>query len=444
MRDEIAAKAEQRTALQKERPPTADAKQGDAEKIETIRTVLGEIARKEDEAETVNRISENVRLFKEQKEHPLPPERTGIRSKKHRRTAKNASSRHHKAGASGKKKQSLLRGVLPRRGDRKSEIVRKTVFWLSTCVFVGCMIWMGVELTNRYETQKKYDDISQQYGNSSSTTTTQEVAATEAPTEAVTEEEPTYSLLPGAENLLQLSEDVVGYITIPDTVVDYPLMQNTEDDEGEEYFLSHDFYGNDSHLGSIFLDFRCSFDAVGADGHLSAPNSDNLIVYGHNMLDESMFGSLRRYQTDDSYYEQHPLILLNSNYEEYVYKIYGYFIADAVDTSDTRFEYWNEINFADETAFYDYVNEVKRRTLRLTNVDVRYGDSLLTLSTCNGTFDNARLVICARRLRDGEDAYEGTTGSTLNSNIKWPTVYYNWNNDTYDPNAEFVPYGETD
>jgi sortase B len=147
------------------------------------------------------------------------------------------------------------------------------------------------------------------------------------------------------------------------------------------------------------------------------------------MLDESMFGSLRRYQTDDSYYEQHPLILLNSNYEEYVYKIYGYFIADAVDTSDTRFEYWNEINFADETAFYDYVNEVKRRTLRLT---------------CNGTFDNARLVICARRLRDGEDAYEGTTGSTLNSNIKWPTVYYNWNNDTYDPNAEFVPYGETD
>ena len=84
---------------------------------------------------------------------------------------------------------------------------------------------------------------------------------------------------------------------------------------------------------------------------------------------------------------------------------------------------------------------MKLRTLRLTNVDVQYGDSLLTLSTCSGTFDNARLVVCARRLREGEDPYEGTTGSIPNPNIKWPTVYYNWNSNTYDPNAEFVPYG---
>ena len=101
----------------------------------------------------------------------------------------------------------------------------------------------------------------------------------------------------------------------------------------------------------------------------------------------------------------------------------------------------NRINFDDETAFYDYVNEVKRRTLRNTSVDVKYGDQLLTLSTCNGAFSTARLVICARMVRAGEDPHAGTTGSTPNTNIKWPSVYYYGNENTYDPNAPFVPYG---
>ena len=154
-----------------------------------------------------------------------------------------------------------------------------------------------------------------------------------------------------------------------------------------------------------------------------------------------MFGSLRDYRSVEDYYEAHPLIFLNSNYETYVFKIYAYFIADAEDTTDTRFDYWNRINFDDETAFYDYVNEVKRRTLRNTSVDVKYGDQLLTLSTCNGAFSTARLVICARMVRAGEDPHAGTTGSTPNTNIKWPSVYYYGNENTYDPNAPFVPYG---
>lgn len=246
-------------------------------------------------------------------------------------------------------------------------------------------------------------------------------------------------MIPGAANLLKLSPDVVGYISIPDTVVNYPVMQNKDDVEGEEFFLEHDFYGNSSHLGSIYLDFRCNFDVVGNDKHLAVPTSDNLIVYGHDMRDESMFGSLRKYAGQDDYYEKHPIIEINSNYREYTFKIYGYFIADATDTTDTRFEYWNYIDFQNEGEFYDYVNEIKRRTLRLTDVDVKYGDRLLTLSTCSSVISNGRLVVCARMLREGEDLYEGTSGSKPNPNIKWPTIH--WDSSSYDPEAEFVPYG---
>ena len=72
--------------------------------------------------------------------------------------------------------------------------------------------------------------------------------------------------------------------------------------------------------------------------------------------------------------------------------------------------------------------------------DVKYGDQLVTLSTCNSTFTEGRLVVFARMLRDGESLEEGTT-SIANPNIKWPNSYYKWHKNTYNPDAEFIPYG---
>jgi sortase B len=407
-------------------------------KIECIRNALGEISRKEEEEEISARIIENVKVARDRKENP----EKYAAEEKARAEALARRNRQRRRRPVRRKKRTPAGGVIPRKGDTPSELLRKGIFWLSVCVFIGCIIWMCTELVSRYQTKQKYDDITNQYNSSSQTKVTTKPKTTTATnsgsSEEIPTEEATYELLPGAANLLEMSKDVVGYITIPGTVVNYPIMQNTEDDEGEEYFLHHDFYGNNSNLGSIFLDFRCSFDMVGEDKKLAVPNSDNLIVYGHNMNDESMFGSLRRYRSDENYYEQHPLIEVNSNYETYTFKIYGYFIADAVDNTDTRFEYWNYIDFTGEEGFYEYVNEVKRRTLRLTDVDVEYGDQLLTLSTCSEVVSNGRLVVCARALREGEDPYEGVTGSKPNPNIKWPTIHRN--SSAYDPD-DFVPYG---
>lgn len=418
------------------------------EKINSIRCALNEISEREEEEEIRERITENVKLFKDKKENPEKYKREElirkIKAEKKQSAVKGAKRPPEKTSYYRKRirrrQRQLSGGVIPRKGDTASELVRKSVFWLSACVFAGCVLWLGTELYSRYTAQQKYESISEKYSSSGDSDVRHTEAATEndASFEVSTEEE-TYTMLPGAANLLELSPNVTGYISIPDTVVDYPLMQNKDDTEGEEYFLGHDFYGNSSNLGSIYLDFRCNFDVVGKDGKLSEPNSDNLIVYGHNMRDGSMFGSLRKYAEQDGYYEKNPLIEINSNYRKYTYKIYGYFIADAVDTTDTRFEYWNYINFQSEDEFYGYVNEIKRRSLILTDIDVKYGDKLLTLSTCNNTISNGRLVVCARMLRDGEEPYEGVAKSKPNPNIKWPTIH--WNSSSYDPKAEFVPYG---
>ena len=162
------------------------------------------------------------------------------------------------------------------------------------------------------------------------------------------------------------------------------------------------------------------------------------------MKDEQMFGSLKSYQRNDSYYGEHPVILLNSNYEQYQYKIFAFFILDVEDDTDTAFRCWEKFDFDDEDDFYSFVNEAKRRTLRLNDVDVKYGDNLLTLYTCNTILgERGRLILLARQVRDGEDPLAGTQNSTANPNIKWPSIYYTYKGTgvTYDPEAEFVPYG---
>jgi sortase B len=190
------------------------------------------------------------------------------------------------------------------------------------------------------------------------------------------------------------------------------------------------------------MDFRNHFDEV-EDGKLKYENSDNIIIYGHNMADESMFGKLKYYYGSEQYYMDHPVIQLNSNYETYKYKIFAVFIVDVEDKTETQYECWNCTELNSEEEFYDFVNNAKRRTIYTNDVDVKYGDGLLTLSTCHYLLkDRSRLIIMARTVRPGEDEYKGTEKSERNSNIQWPSMYYNTKrNEKYDKDAIFIPYG---
>ncbi len=336
-----------------------------------------------------------------------------------------------------KKKKSLgqsLIDLLPQRKDSVPERIRKVFFLGSCAAIIVCGTIVADYYIDTTHTENLYDDIGNEYLNYSTIPQDKPSSSTES--------EEVYTLLPNAERLLEINNEVVGFISIPGTEVAYPVMQS---DDLEKY-LDKNIMGEDAKAGSLFLDYRSSFDHV-YNGKLIEPNTDNLIIYGHNMENGNMFGTLKKYRNDSSYYGNHPIIQLNSNYKQYQYKIFAFFIIDAEDETETAFECWNNINFADETDFYNFVNEAKKRTIRLNDVDVEYGDKLLTLSTCNGIFGQhgpGRLIVLARQVRDGEDPYEGTQNSTANPNIKWPSLYYKYNsNEKYDPEAEFIPYGET-
>lgn len=335
-----------------------------------------------------------------------------------------------------KKNRSLKEKFLdlfPQKQDPAIEKVRKVVFMCSICAIVVCGYMVGDYYIDLGKSKNLHDEISDIYEPYNPPATVENIATIYEP-----DYERTYTMLDGAKKLLDMNPDVVGYITIPGTPIANPVMQSGDNSK----YLDRNINGDSSRAGELFLDYRNNFDRV-VDSKLSVPNSDNLVIYGHNMKNDEMFGSLKYYQRNYNYYNENPVIYLNSNYECYTYKIFSYFILDALDESETAYDCWNKFDFDGEEDFYNFVNEAKKRSLGLNDVDVKYGDKLVTLSTCNTTLgDRGRLIVMGRLLRDGEDAKQGTEKNVQNANVKWPSIYYQQKpNEKYNPDAEFVPYG---
>ncbi len=205
-----------------------------------------------------------------------------------------------------------------------------------------------------------------------------------------------------AKVLLRENEDVVGYIRISNTNVDYPVVQYDGEDleeEGNAYYLDKDLYGNYYEPGTIFMDYRDNFEAD------ESKQSENIVLYGHNMLSGAMFADLHKYRQDESFYDENPIIEFSSNYRDYQYVIFGYLVTsgDMGESSyGENFDYWNLEELDTESDFNDYIRIVNERTFGSPDVDVAYGDKLLTLSTCWMDEDNSRMLLVARRLRDHE------------------------------------------
>lgn len=212
-----------------------------------------------------------------------------------------------------------------------------------------------------------------------------------------------------AQSLLRVNKDVIGWIKIDDTQVDYPLFLDpgeiqadtpfygTEHYDPNYFYLDHDMYGRYAREGSLYIDYRDRFTADEDD------QSENIVIYGHNMANNTMFGSIRRYRQDYEFYKTSPFIKLSSNYRDYDYVIFAFFITSGT-FDETDFPYWNMEDLDNEKDFNFYIDCCRRNQMIDTGVDVQYGDKLVTLSTCYADEDNSRFLIVGRRLREGEVA----------------------------------------
>ena len=199
-------------------------------------------------------------------------------------------------------------------------------------------------------------------------------------TDAEEESEP--KMLPQYAALYEMNSDIVGWLTIPDTRVDYPVMQTPD---SPNYYLKRDFETNYSERGCLY---------AREEADILKP-SDNVTIYGHNMMDGSMLAALHDY-IDKETWEKNNLIFFDTLYEYHVYEIFAVFKTTA--SEGKGFAYHTMIDALSEDDFNEYVATCKELAFYETGITPVYGDKLICLSTCEYTLTNGRLVVMARRI----------------------------------------------
>ena len=180
------------------------------------------------------------------------------------------------------------------------------------------------------------------------------------------------------------NSDMVGWIQIEGTGIDYPVMRTPTD---PNYYLKHDF---EKH----YKDYGCPF--MQADCDAQAP-SDNLIIYGHNMKDGSMFADLAKYRSKD-FWQTHKTVRFDTASGSCAYEIFAVIHTTVQADAADAFPFYRFVNAASPEEFADYVSACKARALYDTGISAEYGDKLLTLSTCDNITDNGRWLVIAKRI----------------------------------------------
>ena len=208
-------------------------------------------------------------------------------------------------------------------------------------------------------------------------------------TENETSDEPKElpDILPEYQEIYAENEDLVGWLQIDGTVINYPVLQS-DSEEDSQFYLTHSFAKKKDKNGSLFMD--CRNDFVDRD--------TNIIIYGHNMKSGAMFGTLKKY-LEKGYLEKHPKIRFDTIYERGTYEVIGAFLSEVSYQDEYTFRYYNFLNANNESEFQAFcVNVMQLSASKKGVLDAKYGDQLLTLSTCSSYTDEGRMFIIAKRI----------------------------------------------
>lgn len=183
--------------------------------------------------------------------------------------------------------------------------------------------------------------------------------------------------------LYEENSDLAGWLSIEGMKINYPVMQCGDD----EYYLHHDFYGNEDKYGCLYVRETADVNTPGT----------NFVIYGHNMRDGSMFGDLDFYK-DEDFFKEHSMISFDTLYEERTYEIVAVFLSRVYKEDEEVFKYYDFYEADTQEEFQDFYENIKSMSLYDTGVTAEYGDTFITLSTCAYHVEDGRLVVVAKRV----------------------------------------------
>lgn len=238
---------------------------------------------------------------------------------------------------------------------------------VSACVATACVVLLGVYFFQGRQAESEFDTIR---------TEKQEALKNGDDTDSMIISD--RAVMSEYKDLFLQNPDMVGWLIIDGTKIDYPVMWTPQE---PEYYSQRGFDKADSKNGLLFLDGGSDVSEYGS----------NLIIYGHNMKNGSMFADLMKYEKK-SYWEKHPTIQFDTLYETRIYEVTA--VAKENDLSLLPYDF---ISPSEEKATAA-IGRMEDIALYDTGIDMNFGDDFLTLSTCDYSEKDGRLVVMARRV----------------------------------------------
>lgn len=308
----------------------------------------------------------------------------------------------------------FFKGFIPLKKDSTKEKIRKVVMDLAIVTIICCCFAFGDLFVERQVQLKQKEEIkgsiveTDNFDDNQYVEAWQDVFAKYPDIEFPEKMNLKYSYL------YAVNQDLVGWVRIDNTNLDVQVVQSNDNN----YYLKRDFYGKTSRYGCPYLDFKNDPQYL----------DDNTVIYGHHMTDGLMFSNLDKYKTLEGYKDS-PIIEYSTLYETYYFKVFAAFISNA-DTADDNGNFFNFIvtDFLTDNKFNGFIDEVEKRSIFKTGVNVQPDDKLITLVTCSYEFDSARLVVMGRLLRENEEPTVDVSAATLNTSPKYPQAWYDAKN----------------
>ena len=269
----------------------------------------------------------------------------------------------------------------------RNKILYIALICLFSLIFLGSAIYLIVYFVDSTQQSEKYDDLAsivESIRQDMATDPTKDQGNIGDPGSL----EATGSnslILPEYQGLYEMNNDLVGWIRIPDTRVNYPVCQNLTT---KDYYLYRNFNKEDSKDGCIYVREACD---------VFTP-SDNVVIYGHRMNSGAMFADVMNYRKKD-FWETHQTFTFDTIYEHHTYQVIAVFITSA--NYGEGFSYHQFNNAGSQAEFDEFMKTVHELQLYDTGHTAEYGDMLVTLSTCTPRYekpDNGRLVVIAKRI----------------------------------------------
>ena len=225
---------------------------------------------------------------------------------------------------------------------------------LLVCVTIFCVF----NIYNKVVEYKKADNVYETINESVNDTASKK------------EDSNSNSVLSKYNKLIADNEDYICWLKMDNTKIDYPVVQSNDN----SYYLDRDFNKNHLAAGSIFMDFRNDFD-----------NDKSVVIYGHNMRNDTMFGELDKFKTE-SFFKDNNKFKIEYKDKTYTYEVFSVYIGDASEN-------FVEVSFDSDEEYIDYLNRIKSKSLFKSDIEVSNKDKIVTLYTCSYEFDGARTVV---------------------------------------------------